>query len=472
MADRRKGIADNEMTSVLRDAIAVTRALNIPYLWIDSLCILQDDISDWERQCVDIAALYAHASVTICAASSITCREGFLRQRGPRIRMPFQSVKRPGLSGSYFLQFKWAGVPPGQIVSEETADSIHSRWGNRGWVFQESLSSSRKLVFGNANIHYYSPSSVKSMGRGNEKRTDGLALSLLGSRSEEEIYKSWASVIHEYARFEDNSFTSIKDILPALSGLASYYSKWLQTDFYAGLWKGDLFRGLMWSCDGDSDSLPSRECCLAVSAMRHNNISLPSWSPLGRGMFVNHAIYKDNHCFSSFQPEYTHLQANATPAGDNPFGDIKPDWWLRIHSYVLDMATLDQQNLEIDDIHDELDGSRGILIYERKHIGHFEMDFSYRELGDDSTPGSPASIQQEISRFSWVLLGSCKVRNTNDPPNKTRRARGACGLVLFSPPNSNEFFRVGVFFPAHPEHHNDGLFLLRRKGQLRSIIVT
>lgn len=143
---------------------------------MDALCILQDDISDWERQCLDVTNLYANASVTICAASSTTCRQGFLRQRGLRIRMPFSSVRRPGMSGSYYLQFKYAGLPGGLLFSEETADAHHSRWGQRGWVYQESFSASRKLLFGNANLHYYSSSSVHSMGSGSDKKLNGLML--------------------------------------------------------------------------------------------------------------------------------------------------------------------------------------------------------------------------------------------------------------------------------------------------------
>ncbi|RYP14296.1 hypothetical protein DL765_006461 [Monosporascus sp. GIB2] len=49
LAERQVAIRDIEMTQVLRDAVHVTRALSIPYLWVDALCILQDNISDWER---------------------------------------------------------------------------------------------------------------------------------------------------------------------------------------------------------------------------------------------------------------------------------------------------------------------------------------------------------------------------------------------------------------------------------------
>ncbi|CAJ2509564.1 Uu.00g145900.m01.CDS01 [Anthostomella pinea] len=45
---RTSGLLGIEMTPVLRDAIATTRALEIPYLWVDALCIVQDDALGWE----------------------------------------------------------------------------------------------------------------------------------------------------------------------------------------------------------------------------------------------------------------------------------------------------------------------------------------------------------------------------------------------------------------------------------------
>ena len=473
LAQRQKAIANNQMTEVVKDAVVVTRALKIPYLWIDALCILQDDISDWERQCVDIANLYANASVTICAASSITCQQGFLRQRGLRIRIPFQSVTRTNMSGSYYLQFKYAGLPRGDLFSEEAADAHYNRWGNRGWVFQESFSASRKLLFGNANVHYYSSSSVHSMGSGARKRIDYLALSRDSSQDREEIYKSWAYILHEYSRFEDYSFTKTKDILPALSGLASHYYRWIPDDFHAGLWKGDLFRGLMWYSDGDSKTQPSRQCCIPTSLMRHYDCPVPSWSPLGRGMVVTYgAMYKDDECLASFQPEYKSLKMDTKPAGINPFGEIKNNWGLRVRSHVLDLAMLNDGNLEVADTFNDI-GCRGTLVYKGKQVGCFELDFSYddSDLDFDFSSDSPACMMNEITRFSWVLLGSCKVRNADEPQEKIRRARGACGLILFPVPNSDKFCRVGAFFPGFPENHHDGLFLIRKLGEIKTVTI-
>jgi len=82
LAKRQSAIDTHSLTAVLRDAIFVAKTLSIPHIWVDSLCILQDDISDWEQQCLEVAAIYGNAYVTIIAASSTSCLEGFLQQRG------------------------------------------------------------------------------------------------------------------------------------------------------------------------------------------------------------------------------------------------------------------------------------------------------------------------------------------------------------------------------------------------------
>ncbi|KAJ3571015.1 hypothetical protein NPX13_g5528 [Xylaria arbuscula] len=302
------------------------------------------------------------------------------------------------------------------------------------------------------------------------------SLSRLDTLSKEELYASWAGLVRKYSRFEDYSFTKTTDLLPAISGLASEYHKQLQDKYHAGLWERDLFRGLMWYCDADSEALPERQCCIPSAFMRHNTFSIPSWSPLARGTFVTHgAIYRSDECLTDFRPEYTALEAKTDPIGTNPFGAIRNNWSLRIRSHVLDLARLNPREFEISEDFAGGEGSRGTLKYEGRHLGCFELDFAYDS--DDNcfnvdSVTAPACMIDEISRFRWVLLGSCKVRGNDESPDKLRRARGACGLILFAPPGSDALHRVGVFLPGLPDNHHDGLRLIKKLGEVCTATVT
>jgi hypothetical protein len=48
--ERKAGITFRRLPQTFRDALTVTRGLDIQFLWIDSLCIVQDSAEDWQRE--------------------------------------------------------------------------------------------------------------------------------------------------------------------------------------------------------------------------------------------------------------------------------------------------------------------------------------------------------------------------------------------------------------------------------------
>lgn len=62
-----------------RDAILITRRLGYQYLWIDSLCIIQDSIEDWQREAASMDYIYKHASLTIAAEAGGDSSAGIFR---------------------------------------------------------------------------------------------------------------------------------------------------------------------------------------------------------------------------------------------------------------------------------------------------------------------------------------------------------------------------------------------------------
>jgi len=66
---------------MVRDAFRVCRTLDIRYLWINALCILQDSKQNWEEQSQDMSLIYEGASLTICVLASSSCMEKFPDER-------------------------------------------------------------------------------------------------------------------------------------------------------------------------------------------------------------------------------------------------------------------------------------------------------------------------------------------------------------------------------------------------------
>ena len=70
LAQRKQGIEISLLPPTFRDAIIIARRLDVRYLWIDSLCIIQDDELDWQTESAKMSTIYQHALLTISAGLS------------------------------------------------------------------------------------------------------------------------------------------------------------------------------------------------------------------------------------------------------------------------------------------------------------------------------------------------------------------------------------------------------------------
>jgi hypothetical protein len=84
LESHRRGIDFAQLPRTLQDAIMMTRYLDLRYIWIDCLCIIQDDKLDWEREAGNMASIYSNSYLTIAAARAHHSAEGFLGSRGIR----------------------------------------------------------------------------------------------------------------------------------------------------------------------------------------------------------------------------------------------------------------------------------------------------------------------------------------------------------------------------------------------------
>ncbi|KIM96814.1 hypothetical protein OIDMADRAFT_131106, partial [Oidiodendron maius Zn] len=66
----QKAIPKEVLYPLLTDALEITQRLGYRYIWIDFLCIYQDDIYDWHQQASKMAAIYENAEITISAVDA------------------------------------------------------------------------------------------------------------------------------------------------------------------------------------------------------------------------------------------------------------------------------------------------------------------------------------------------------------------------------------------------------------------
>jgi hypothetical protein len=142
-----KSIPVSGLSSTLRDAVDTTRGIGLQYLWVDSMCILQDDPEDWACESATMAQVYGLSTCTIAAANSGSADGGCFVSRN-QFRIRPCSIPNPFKTDSKY-SFYVMSQHLNQIHERDVRDSL---WYNRGWVFQERTLSPRLLIFGKTQM--------------------------------------------------------------------------------------------------------------------------------------------------------------------------------------------------------------------------------------------------------------------------------------------------------------------------------
>ncbi|TGJ86338.1 hypothetical protein E0Z10_g2426 [Xylaria hypoxylon] len=129
-----------EFPQTIKDAIKVTRALKVKYIWVDAICIVQDDLEDKAVEISQMTDIYNFSYVTISASTASTCRDGFLQTR--------KLEKTPIRLRAVFSRNKKGSVLP--VRDPASDEPIHKR----GWTMQEHLLAPRLLMFGSLCMEF------------------------------------------------------------------------------------------------------------------------------------------------------------------------------------------------------------------------------------------------------------------------------------------------------------------------------
>lgn len=148
LEDRKNGIPWDTMPKTFQDAIVLTNLLGINFIWIDSLCIVQNDKEDWATESAKMADIYQHASLTLSATSSPGDTHGcFPASFNTSQSLP---ISLPEDVGTCEIAVRKS------IAHWDTfgQSELHRRFPlmSRGWAFQERLLSRRILHFAEAEL--------------------------------------------------------------------------------------------------------------------------------------------------------------------------------------------------------------------------------------------------------------------------------------------------------------------------------
>jgi hypothetical protein len=305
LAAHKTRINFDDLPKSFRDAIQLTRLLGIRFLWIDSICICQDDSDDWDRESAKMTTVYQNSYLTIAASaakdSSVGC---FLpRQAINYIVIPFRTEQ--GINGElqvFPLPLVEESVPQ-LYVSMGQADNggeLDHPLSSRAWAVQERFLPRRTLHFGKHQLYFecndsfrgenglHIPWNFNTGWRKNEPKT---------------VVKLWNDMLQNYGI---RSLTKASDKLPAISGLARLFAERFEDEYVAGLWRKSLIDGLCW--DG-------------AGARRVTQYRAPSWSWVsvdGDGSM--------RHDYEDWKPIAQILDCKVELKGNNIYGEITGGW--------------------------------------------------------------------------------------------------------------------------------------------------
>jgi hypothetical protein len=290
-------IATKDLSKTFQDAIYITRLLGIQYIWIDALCIIQDSELDWKRESAQMFHIYSSSYCNLAASSARDGSQGMLYHRDNKALQPLK----------LFVNDMVCFIEP-TTKSMFEANVEHGPLTNRAWVFQERMLSKRNLHFTSKHLLWecnsfstFEGSVLVDVGlpkRAVPSLSGEETNDLLSSRdpshitaqlipatnapaslpefstvelpqkrnhlivsarfkgikhqrlNTEKLYSEWDSLVDTYST---TKLTEPTDKLIALGGLAESWQQQLQDEYFAGLWRMNLIRGLLWHVGARSE---------------------------------------------------------------------------------------------------------------------------------------------------------------------------------------------------------------------------
>jgi len=299
----RDGIHFDMFPRTFQDAITFCRSLGVRYIWIDSLCIIQNDALDWERESGIMASIYENSYVTVSATHSPNSHTGCFSSR------PFFSSTDSSNGQRHHIYARPQIVHPNNTVWKFHTLPLM----NRGWVYQERILSPRVIHFGHQELAWECREVADCECSEFSERLHVQLKELIYTTKKPDhqaVSSAWRRAVQEYTILD---LTLPSDRLPALSGLAQAVLRLNPSDEYlAGLWRHSLSIDLLWFVSPQGNTTPMRPSGYA-----------PSWSWVSVSCPVKFVdIFEGDREWELIESYFQLVDARCTSIGTNTTGEV------------------------------------------------------------------------------------------------------------------------------------------------------
>ncbi|KAH7379748.1 heterokaryon incompatibility protein-domain-containing protein [Cadophora sp. MPI-SDFR-AT-0126] len=248
----KKNIKWDALPRTFQDAISVARELQVRWVWIDSLCILQDDKADWEVEAAQMGTYYQKAFLTVAAASSPDPATPFLCSRDSKhLHRDFQISYKGDthrVRARPLLRERYVAYKVDKSNKGEEHEHKFGPLSKRAWCWQENSLSTRIVHYTPTGLVFecQSDKEVHVEDRSRLPTSWVASLPRAFSASGSQPFVQWHELVKTYS---ERSLTFTSDKLPAISGAAERIHQITGSVYLAGLWKYVIAQDLLWSAD-------------------------------------------------------------------------------------------------------------------------------------------------------------------------------------------------------------------------------
>lgn len=316
--DRKSGFPLESLPKTCRDAVTVARALQIKYVWIDSLAIIQDSKEDWEKEAAKMCNVYSNAVVTFAALDSPDSETGLFVSELPRRTVSLTCTIGGGTKGNVYVRKHYSRLKLGFLHADHTEPHSTDYGGilqTRGWTLQELTLSPRVLWFSSWELGWScraetacecEPIPTSAL----MKRGAGRLTTVPQDNEKTDWLIMWRNFVEVFTR---RSLTHQTDRLPALAGLAAAMEARIGGRYLAGLWEKECEKNLLWVSNWFV--LPSPQDAPQFSTIDEDYGPSWSWASVVGPIWFLSVVVKPR-----FRILWKVLGIKFTPSSSNKFG--------------------------------------------------------------------------------------------------------------------------------------------------------
>ena len=451
------GIREDSLPQTFCDAVEATRRLGHKYLWIDSLCIIQDSKDDWAVESAIMGDIYRGSACTLSAISAPNSQGGLFATRNPLLYRP--CVLKSNGDTSVFVM-----ASPYMDILGLTDGPL---W-KRGWVLQERVLSPRSLQFSKRGLFWecvqcYATEALPhgdiSQARIYTYSRPKAAFYVLSSLARPKdgtaarTPTALATFAEQWDELRDIYLTSgltyRSDILVAIHGIVQRISDRAGLENVAGLWRELLPQELLWT----RAVLTDRFLNDAFDPLAYRAPSW-SWASIDVNVFSNRSA-KSPEWLSTVK----HCHADTLPNGQVTSGSLAVQGPMFEMDWVV-------KNGEVTSPVPQLPGSERDLEWS----AYEDQMFIVVPKGDDGDRILTMHMDYRIRNLTTTLsLLLVRREHHKGGPEDTKADNG---LVLQCTVGSRPIYRrVGFFFHNFCEHRSPRIFDDNRLLHMQEVLI-